>query len=53
MYRPNDSSYLFEWTNRILSTESGDSAVRRADTVQPAALKARSLAALVAGTANS
>jgi len=37
----------------MLSTVSGERAVRRSDTVYPAALNDRSLAALEAGIANS
>ena len=48
--------YLYlslECTNRMLSTVSGESAVRRSVTVHPAALNDRSLTALEAGIANT
>jgi len=44
---------LFECINKLSSTFLDDSAVRLADTVQPAALNDLSLAAVNAGMANS
>ena len=44
--------YALEWRNKMSSTVSGSSDVRRSEMVMPAALKAHSLDALDAGIQN-